>query len=61
MNTKVKILIAATLSILANASHAQIFCVFDPSGTQGDSFSMMKDYSLSAKQWSRTHPKSIYR
>lgn len=51
MNTKSKILIAATLSALANASYAQTFCVFDPSGTQGDSFSMMQDYSLSAKQW----------
>ncbi len=51
MNTKSKIFIAATLSALANASHAQTFCVFDPSGTQGDSFSMMQDYSLNAKQW----------
>lgn len=29
----------------------RFFCIFDPSGTSGDSFSMMRDYSLSAKQW----------
>ena len=46
-----KFFFTAVLTTVAATSHAQTFCVFDPSGTSGDSFSMMKDYALSAKQW----------
>ncbi|GAC1373167.1 MAG: putative multidrug efflux protein AdeT1 [Aquirhabdus sp.] len=52
MNTSNKILLAAVLLATVTAtSQAQTFCVFDPSGTQGDSYTMMKDYSLIAKGW----------
>ncbi|MBC7751833.1 MAG: hypothetical protein H7Z73_08965 [Candidatus Saccharibacteria bacterium] len=51
MNTSHRMLFAAILTTVTAVSHAQTFCIFDPSGTQGDSFSMMKDYSLSAKEW----------
>ena len=51
MNTKSKILITATLSALANMSHAQTLCVFDPLGSQGDNYSLMQDYAVAAKQW----------
>ncbi len=51
MNIKRNILIAATLCALASVSHAQNLCVFDPLGTSGDIYSMMKDYALAAKQW----------
>jgi hypothetical protein len=51
LNTRNKMFFAALLATVASTSQAQTFCVFDPSGTSGDSFSMMKDYSLSAKQW----------
>ncbi len=51
LNTSHKMLLATLLTTVTAASQAQNFCVFDPSGTSGDSFSMMKDYSLSATQW----------
>lgn len=51
MSTKSKILITATLSALASMSHAQTLCVFDPLGSQGDIYSLMKDYALASKQW----------
>lgn len=51
LNTRNKMFFAALLATVASVSQAQTFCIFDPSGTSGDSFSMMRDYSLSAKQW----------
>lgn len=51
MNTKIKMLAAATLTVIASSSYAQTICVFDPLGSQGDNFSLMKDYAVAAKQW----------
>lgn len=51
LNTRNKMFFAAILSFAATTSQAQTYCVFDPSGTQGDSFTFMKDYALAAKQW----------
>ncbi|MBC7750506.1 MAG: hypothetical protein H7Z73_02130 [Candidatus Saccharibacteria bacterium] len=51
MNTKMKMLAAATLTVVASSSYAQTICVFDPLGSQGDNFSLMKDYAVDAKQW----------
>jgi TRAP-type C4-dicarboxylate transport system substrate-binding protein len=39
-----------TTPVLAEAS-SQTICVFDPAGTQGDAFSMMKDFQLQATRW----------
>ncbi|GAC1373169.1 MAG: putative multidrug efflux protein AdeT1 [Aquirhabdus sp.] len=50
MNTK-KMFIAVALSTITTSSFAQNLCVFDPLGTSGDIYSMMKDYALAAKQW----------
>ncbi|MFI4984340.1 MAG: putative solute-binding protein [Rickettsiales bacterium] len=51
MNTKMKLLVAATLAVTATSSYAQTICVFDPLGSQGDNYSLMKDYAVSATQW----------
>lgn len=51
MNITIKMAIAATLTVAASSSYAQTICVYDPLGTQGDSFSLMKDYALAASQW----------
>jgi hypothetical protein len=51
MNINVKIAIAAMLAVAATSSYAQTLCVYDPLGTQGDSFSLMKDYALAARPW----------
>lgn len=50
MNTR-KVIVAVALSAIATSSYAQRLCVFDPLGTSGDIYSMMKDYALAAKQW----------
>ena len=42
---------AASIFTLSNTAQAQTFCVFDLLGTAGDSYSLMKDYALSAKGW----------
>lgn len=42
------LLIASTA---AAAAPTQTLCVFDPVGTQGDAFSMMKDFKLTASRW----------
>ncbi len=34
-----------------SVSSAQSLCVFDPLGSQGDNYELMKDYALAAKQW----------
>jgi hypothetical protein len=46
---------------MATAAHAQTYCVFDPSGAQGDSFQIMKDYSIAAKQWGADLTLKAYR
>lgn len=43
-------LLAMSTSALA-AAPVPIVCVFDPVGTQGDAFSMMKDFKLTAQKW----------
>jgi hypothetical protein len=51
MNARLRIIAAACLLTIGTSSYAQKICVFDPSGTSGDGFSLMKDYALAAKQW----------
>jgi hypothetical protein len=51
MSIRLKMTVAAALTISATSSYAQTICVYDPLGTQGDSYSLMKDYALAAKQW----------
>ncbi len=51
MTRPFKITACVALLTLATSSYAQKMCVFDPLGTQGDIYSMMKDYALAAKQW----------
>lgn len=51
MITKMKLLVPATLLAMATSSYAQTICVFDPLGSQGDNFSLMKDYAVASKQW----------
>ncbi len=52
MNIKTKIALAATTIALATSAQAgQTLCVFDLLGAQGDTYAMMKDYSVAAKQW----------
>lgn len=41
----------ASLLLLSSAANAQVICVWDPLGEQGDAFSTMKDYALSARSW----------
>ncbi len=51
MKNQLQLLSTITLLTLATASQAQTLCVFDPLGTQGDSYFFMKDYAIAAKQW----------
>lgn len=51
MSFKMKMVVAATLAVLATTSYAQKICVFDPLGSQGDNFSLIKDYAIEAKKW----------
>ncbi len=53
MKVKHRLLTAMSLFAFAipSLSYAQKICVFDPAGTQGDAYSLMKDYALAAKQW----------
>jgi hypothetical protein len=51
MKTQMQILSTTILLALATSSYAQTMCVFDPLGTQGDSYFFMKDYVVAAKQW----------
>jgi len=51
MKTQLQLLSTISLLTLATASYAQTLCVFDPLGTQGDSYFFMKDYAIAAKQW----------
>ncbi|GAC1369695.1 MAG: putative multidrug efflux protein AdeT1 [Aquirhabdus sp.] len=49
---KVNTILAVTATwALATSAQAQTMCVFDLLGTQGDSYGLMKDYSVAAKQW----------
>ncbi|MDE2421966.1 MAG: hypothetical protein KGO49_12405 [Gammaproteobacteria bacterium] len=51
MNMTIKMVVATALTVMASSSYAQTICVYDPLGSQGDNFSLMKDYALAAKQW----------
>jgi hypothetical protein len=46
-----KAIFTATALVFASSAQAQTMCVFDLLGTQGDSYALMKDYALAAKQW----------
>ena len=48
---KAKIFFATIITLAAGSVQAQTLCVFDLLGAQGDSYSLMKDYALAAKQW----------
>ncbi len=48
---KAKVIFAVTTVVAASSVHAQTLCVFDLLGAQGDSYALMKDYALAAKQW----------
>ena len=50
MNVK-GIIAAIAIATLATSVQAQTMCVFDLLGAQGDTYSMMKDYAVAAKQW----------
>ena len=39
------------LSLAATTAGAQMLCVWDPLGSQGDYSTMLKDYQLAAKRW----------
>lgn len=43
------LLLATTTSLQVNAK--QMVCVFDPAGTAGDAFALVKDYALASKEW----------
>lgn len=45
---------AASAFTLTQTAQAQTICVFDLLGTAGDSYALMKDYSLAAKGWGVT-------
>jgi hypothetical protein len=49
----IMIFAAATTVLVASSAQAQTqtMCVFDLLGTQGDSYALMKDYALAAKEW----------
>lgn len=51
MNTHIKMLAAATLTLIASSSYAQTICVYDPLGSQGPNYSLMQDYAVAAKEW----------
>ncbi len=42
---------AVALALGTGSAQAQTLCVFDLLGSAGDSYAMMKDYALAAKQW----------
>lgn len=44
-------LLAAFSATAQAAAATQTICVFDPAGTQGDAYSMMKDFKLTASRW----------
>lgn len=44
-------LVALLAAAPVQAKDTQSICVFDPAGTQGDAFSMMKDFQLEATRW----------
>lgn len=49
---KVKEILGVIAAVaLSSTAQAQTMCVFDLLGAQGDSYAMMKDYSVAAKQW----------
>lgn len=50
MNVK-GIITAMAVTTIATSAQAQTMCVFDLLGAQGDTYSMMKDYAVAAKQW----------
>ncbi len=44
-------LLAGAALLLPMAASAQVLCVWDPMGAQGDGFNTMRDYTLPAKSW----------
>ncbi len=51
MNKKIAMGVAALALGMGSSAQAQTVCVFDLLGTAGESYAMMKDYALAAKQW----------
>lgn len=51
MKTKIAMALAIATTVAAPAAQAQLFCVYDPVGTSGDFYTMMKDYALASKAW----------
>ncbi len=51
MNKKIAMGVAALALAMGSSAQAQTVCVFDLLGTAGESYAMMKDYALAAKQW----------
>lgn len=51
MKIKQCLLAMSLACVIPVTSYAQKVCVFDPAGTQGDQYSLMKDYALAAKRW----------
>lgn len=51
MNKKIAMGVAALALATGSSAQAQTVCVFDLLGTAGESYAMMKDYALAAKQW----------
>ncbi len=43
--------LGSMLSVLVQAAPVQKICVFDPVGTQGEAFSLMRDFQLVAAKW----------
>lgn len=37
--------------VLPLAASAQVLCIWDPMGTQGDGYNTLKDYAIAAKNW----------
>lgn len=48
---QIKMILAGMTLAMGMTAHAQTVCVFDVLGAQGDTYAMMKDYAVSAKQW----------
>jgi len=48
---QIKMILAGMTLAAGMTAHAQTVCVFDVLGAQGDTYAMMKDYAVSAKQW----------
>lgn len=51
MSTLLKSAALAAATLYAGHATAQIFCIYDPLGAQGDYYALAKDYQVAAKRW----------